>query len=145
MKPNIRFYVSVGKEESATVTIGKVKFYLKYIRYDNEAIYFDILCPVLNLDQYQDCFILSKTKKIQYIFIIGDDKCYIEIPYTKSISSKTYRKIIRKVFNSDTFKKYYIELANHIKDDINSELVEAEEKARVLRNQISLIENSEID
>lgn len=144
MKLTIRFYETAGKEKSATVTIGKVKFYLKYIRYDKETVYFDMNCPILDLGQYQDCFIFIKANKIQHIFI-EDDAYNIEIPYTKSVSSKTYKEIIRTVFNSATFKKYYTEFANYIKDDINSELVEAEEKARVLRNQLSLIENSEID
>lgn len=101
-------------------------------------------CPLLDLNQYQYCFIYVNANKIQE-FCRDDDYYNPEIPYIKSVSSKTYREIIRKVFNSDTFKKYYTELANCIKDNINSELVEAEEKARVLRNQISLIENSEID
>lgn len=143
MKPNIRFYKS-SEDESATVTIGKVKFYLKHIGYGKRTISLDMNCPVLNLNQYQYCFIYVNTNKIQE-FCKDNNYYNLEIPYTNPISSKTYREIIRKVFNSDTFKKYYIELANHIKDDINSELVEAEEKARVLRNQLSLIENSEID
>lgn len=144
MKPKIRFYVSVDKEESATVTIGKVKFYLKYIKYGKKTISFNMNCPLLGLNQYQYCFIYVNANKIQE-FCRDDDYYNPEIPYIKPISSKTYREIIRKVFNSDTFKKYYTELANCIKDNINSELVEAEEKARVLRNQLSLIENSEID
>lgn len=143
MKPKIRFYKS-SEDESATVTIGKVKFYLKYIKYGKKTISFDMNCPLLDLNQYQYCFIYVNANKIQE-FCRDDDYYNPEIPYIKSVSSKTYREIIRKVFNSDTFKKYYTELVNCIKDDINSELVEAEEKARVLRNQLSLIENSEID
>lgn len=143
MKPNIRFY-KASEDESATVTIGKVKFYLKYIRYDKDTVYFDMDCPILDLCQYQDCFIFVKSNKIQYIFI-EDDRYDLEIPYIKPVSSNTYKEIIRKVFNSDTFKKYYTEFTNYIKDNINNELVEAEEKARVLRNQLSLIEASTID
>lgn len=37
MKPKIRFYKS-SEDESATVTIGKVKFYLKYIKYGKKTI-----------------------------------------------------------------------------------------------------------
>lgn len=143
MKPKIRFY-KTSEDESATVTIGKVKFYLKYIKYGKKTISFDMNCPVLDLNQYQYCFIYVNANKIQE-FCRDDDYYNLEIPYIKPVSSNTYREIIRKVFNSDTFKKYYTELVNCIKDDINSELVEAEEKARVLRNQLSLIENSEID
>lgn len=143
MKPNIRFYKS-SEGESATVAIGKVNFYLKYIRYDKETVYFDMDCPILDLCQYQDCFIFVKSNKIQHIYI-EDDYYNIEIPYIKSVSNKTYKETIRKFFNSDTFKNYYTEFSNYIKDNINSELVEVEEKTRVLRNQLSLIENSEID
>ena len=143
MKPNIRFYKS-SEDESATVTIGKVKFYLKNIKYGKKTISFDMNCPVLDQDQYQYCFIYVNANKIQE-FCKDNNYYNLEIPYTNPISSKTYREIIRKVFNSNTFKKYYTELANCIKDDINSELVEAEEKARVLRNQLSLIEASTID
>ena len=63
MKPKIRFY-KASEDESATVTIGKVKFYLKYIRYDKETVYFDMDCPILDLCQYQDCFIFVKSNKI---------------------------------------------------------------------------------
>lgn len=143
MKPNIRFY-KTSEDESATVTIGKVKFYLKNIKYGKKTISFDMNCPVLDQDQYQYCFIYVNANKIQE-FCKDNNYYNLEIPYTNPISSKTYREIIRKVFNSNTFKKYYTELANCIKDDINSELVEAEEKARVLRNQLSLIEASTID
>lgn len=143
MKPNIRFY-KTSEDESANVTIGKVKFYLKNIKYGKKTISFDMNCPVLDLNQYQYCFIYVNANKIQD-FCKDNNYYNLEIPYTNPISSKTYREIIRKVFNSNTFNKYYIELANCIKDDINSELVEAEEKARVLRNQLSLIEASTID
>lgn len=143
MKPKIRFY-KTSEDESATVTIGKVKFYLEYIKYGKKSIAFYMNCPVLDQDQYQYCFIYVNANKIQE-FCRDGDYYNLEIPYIKPVSSNTYREIIRKVFNSDTFKKYYTNFANCIKDDINSELVEAEEKARVLRNQLSLIENSEID
>lgn len=39
MKPNIRFYETVGKLRSATVTIGRVKIYLHVIEWETPREY----------------------------------------------------------------------------------------------------------
>lgn len=142
MKPKIRFYKS-SEDESATVTIGKVKFYLKYIKYGKKTIAFDMNCPVLDQDQYMGCYIYVNANKIQE-FCMKNSKDSLEIPYTKSISNKTYREIIRKVFNSYTFINNYMNVLLKKIFGIDNKLLKLQNQIDELKDKQSKLMDSQI-
>ena len=137
MKPNIRFYETVGKLKSATVTIGKVKIYLHNIEWDNpRELWFTITCPELGIDPYAHV-IYVKHKVLSCCVFGWDSNKEIKLPYENKISKKTYRDVIRKVFTSDYFKSKYFKIIANKTQDIEHEIIEMENKVVKLQEKIA--------
>lgn len=141
MKPKIRFYETIGKPRSATVTIGKVKIYLHNIEWENpRELWFTMTCPELDIDpQSQAIFIKNKTLSC-YLFVSNIEK--IETSYENKISKKTYRDVIRKVFTSDYFKSKYFKIIVNKTHDIEHEIIEMENKVVELQKSITELRNT---
>lgn len=141
MKPKIRFYETIGKPRSATVTIGKVKIYLHNIEWENpRELWFTMACPELDIDpQSQAIFIKNKTLSC-YLFVSNIEK--IETSYENKISKKTYRGVIRKVFTSDYFKSKYFKIIVNKTRDIEHEIIEMENKVVELQKSITELRNT---
>lgn len=141
MKPKIRFYETIGKPRSATVTIGKVKIYLHNIEWENpRELWFTMTCPGLDIGpQSQAIFIKNKTLSC-YLFVSGTEK--IETSYENKISKKTYRSVIRKVFTSDYFKSKYFKIIVNKTHDIEHEIIEMENKVVELQKSITELRNT---
>lgn len=141
MKPKIRFYETIGKPRSATVTIGKVKIYLHNIEWENpRELWFTMTCPELDIDpQSQVIFIKNKTLSC-YLFVSNIEK--IETSYENKISKKTYRDVIRKVFTSDYFKSKYFKIIVNKTHDIEHEIIEMENKVVELQKSITELRNT---
>lgn len=141
MKPKIRFYKTIGKPRSATVTIGKVKIYLHNIEWETpRELWFTMTCPELDIDpQSQAIFIKNKTLSC-YLFVSNIEK--IETSYENKISKKTYRDVIRKVFTSDYFKSKYFKIIVNKTHDIEHEIIEMENKVVELQKSITELRNT---
>lgn len=141
MKPKIRFYETIGKPRSATVTIGKVKIYLHNIEWETpRELWFTMTCPELDIDpQSQAIFIKNKTLSC-YLFVSNIEK--IETSYENKISKKTYRDVIRKVFTSDYFKSKYFKIIVNKTHDIEHEIIEMENKVVELQKSITELRNT---
>lgn len=141
MKPKIRFYETIGKPRSATVTIGKVKIYLHNIEWETpRELWFTMACPELDIDpQSQAIFIKNKTLSC-YLFVSNIEK--IETSYENKISKKTYRDVIRKVFTSDYFKSKYFKIIVNKTHDIEHEIIEMENKVVELQKSITELRNT---
>lgn len=141
MKPKIRFYETIGKPRSATVTIGKVKIYLHNIEWETpRELWFTMTCPELDIDpQSQVIFIKNKTLSC-YLFVSSIEK--IETSYETKISKKTYRDVIRKVFTSDYFKSEYFKIIVNKTHDIEHEIIEMENKVVELQKSITELRNT---
>ena len=141
MKPKVRFYETIGKPRSATVTIGKVKIYLHDIKWETpRELWFTMTCPELDIDpQSQAIFIKNKTLSC-YLFVNNIEK--IETPYENKISKKTYRDVIRKVFTSDYFKSKYFKIIVNKTHDIEHEIIEMENKVVELQKSITELRNT---
>lgn len=150
MKPKIRFYETIGKPKSATITIGKVKIYLHNIEWENpRGLWFTVTCPELDIDPYAH-IIYAKHKVLSCcLFEYFSDK--IEIPYENKISKKTYRDVIRKVFTSDKFVNKYMNIlldkiydVDHEVTDIEDKIVKLQEKIANLKDKQSKLMDSQI-
>ena len=150
MKPSIRFYETIGKPRSATVTIGKVKIYLRNIEWENpRELWFTMTCPELDIDsQSQAIFIQNK---ILSCYLFGGNIEKIETFYENKISKKTYRDVIRKVFTSDKFVNNYMNILlnkihyiNHETTDMENRIVNLQEKIAKLKDKQSKLMNSQI-
>lgn len=141
MKPEIRFYETIGKPRSATVTIGKVKIYLHNIEWENpRELWFTMTCPELDIDpQSQAIFIKNKTLSC---YLFGGNIEKIETSYENKISKKTYRDVIRKVFTSDYFKSKYFKIIVNKTHDIEHEIIEMENKVVELQKSIIELRNT---
>ena len=141
MKPKIRFYETIGKPRSATVTIGKVEIYLHNIEWETpRELWFTMTCPELDIDpQSQAIFIKNKTLSC-YLFVSNIEK--IETSYENKISKKTYRDVIRKVFTSDYFKSKYFKIIVNKTHDIEHEIIEMENKVVELQKSITELRNT---
>lgn len=141
MKPEIRFYETIGKPRSATVTIGKVKIYLHNIEWENpRELWFTVTCPELDIDpQSQAIFIKNKTLSC---YLFGGNIEKIETSYENKISKKTYRDVIRKVFTSDYFKSRYFKIIVNKTHDIEHEIIEMENKVVELQKSITELRNT---
>lgn len=141
MKPEIRFYETIGKPRSATVTIGKVKIYLHNIEWENpRELWFTVTCPELDIDpQSQAIFIKNKTLSC---YLFGGNIEKIETSYENKISKKTYRDVIRKVFTSDYFKSRYFKIIVNKTRDIEHEIIEMENKVVELQKSITELRNT---
>lgn len=150
MKPNIRFYETIGKPRSATVTIGKVKIYLHDIKWEtHRELWFTMTCPELDIDsQSQAIFIKNKTLSC---YLFGGNIEKIETSYENKISKKTYRDVIRKVFTLDKFVNNYMNILldkiydiDHETTDIENRIVNLTEKIAELKNTQSTLMDSQI-
>ena len=141
MKPKIRFYETVGKLRSATVTIGRVKIYLHNIEWENpRELWFTMTCPELDIDsQSQAIFLKYKTLSC---YLFGGNIEKIETSYENKISKKTYRDVIRKVFTSDYFKSKYFKIIVNKTHDIEHEIIEMENKVVELQKSITELRNT---
>lgn len=141
MKPEIRFYETIGKPRSATVTIGKIKIYLHNIEWENpRELWFTMTCPELDIDpQSQAIFIKNKTLSC---YLFGSNIEKIETSYENKISKKTYRDVIRKVFTSDYFKSKYFKIIINKTHDIEHEIIEMENKVVELQKSITELRNT---
>lgn len=141
MKPKIRFYETIGKPRSATVTIGKVKIYLHNIEWETpRVLWFTMTCPELDIDlQSQAIFIENKTLSC---YLFGSNIEKIETPYENKIFKKTYRDVIRKVFTSDYFKSKYFKIIVNKTHDIEHEIIEMENKVVKLQKSITELRNT---
>lgn len=141
MKPEIRFYETIGKPRSATVTIGKIKIYLHNIEWENpRELWFTMTCPELDIDpQSQAIFIKNKTLSC---YLFGGNIEKIETSYENKISKKTYRDVIRKVFTSDYFKSKYFKIIVNKTHDIEHEIIEMENKVVELQKSIIELRNT---
>lgn len=141
MKPKIRFYETIGKPRSATVTIGKVKIYLHNIEWETpRELWFTMACPELDIDpQSQAIFIKNKTLSC---YLFGGNIEKIETSYENKISKKTYRDVIRKVFTSDYFKSKYFKIIVNKTHDIEHEIIEMENKVVELQKSITELRNT---
>lgn len=141
MKPEIRFYETIGKPRSATVTIGKIKIYLHNIEWENpRELWFTMTCPELDIDpQSQAIFIKNKTLSC---YLFGGNIEKIETSYENKISKKTYRDVIRKVFTSDYFKSRYFKIIVNKTHDIEHEIIEMENKVVELQKSITELRNT---
>lgn len=140
-KPKIRFYTTVNKKLTATVTIGEVKIYLDDIEWDNpRELWFTMACPELDIDpQSQAIFIKNK---ILSCYLFGSSIEKIEISYENKISKKTYRDVIRKVFTSDYFKSKYFKIIVNKTHDIEHEIIEMKNKVVELQKSITELRNT---
>lgn len=150
MKPKIRFYETIGKPRSATVTIGKIKIYLHNIEWENpRELWFTMTCPELDIDpQSQAIFIKNKTLSC---YLFGGNIEKIETSYENKISKKTYRDVIRKVFTSDKFVNNYMNIlldkiydVDHEVTDIEDKIVKLQEKIAKLNDKQSKLMDSQI-
>jgi len=141
MKPKIRFYETIGKPRSATITIGKVKIYLHNIEWETpRELWFTMTCPELDIDpQSQAIFIKNKTLSC---YLFGGNIEKIETSYENKISKKTYRDVIRKVFTSDYFKSKYFKIIVNKTHDIEHEIIEMENKVVELQKSITELRNT---
>lgn len=141
MKPKIRFYETIGKPRSATVTIGKVKIYLHNIEWETpRELWFTMTCPELDIDpQSQAIFIENKTLSC---YLFGGNIEKIETSYENKISKKIYRDVIRKVFTSDYFKSKYFKIIVNKTHDIEHEIIEMENKVVELQKSITELRNT---
>lgn len=150
MNPKIRFYETIGKLRSATVTIGRVKIYLHNIEWENpRELWFTMTCPELDIDsQSQAIFLKYKTLSC---YLFGGNIEKIETSYENKISKKTYRDVIRKVFISDKFVNNYMNiLFNKIYNidyevtDMENRIVNLQEKIAKLKDTQSTLMDSQI-
>lgn len=150
MKPNIRFYETVGKEKSATVTIGKVKIYLHNIEWENpRGLWFTVTCPELEIDPYAQ--VIHVKHKVLSCNLLGGNIEEIETSYENKISKKTYKDVIRKAFTSDKFINNYMNiLLERIYGidfeiaDVENEIDKLQEKIVKLKDTQSKLNNSQI-
>lgn len=142
MKPKIRFYETIGKPKSATVTIGKVKIYLHNIEWENpRELWFTVTCPKLDIDPYAHV-IYAKHKVLSCcLFDYFSDK--IEIPYENKISKKTYRDVIRKAFTSDKFINTYMNILSNKIYDIDHEVTDMEDIIVKLQEKIANLKDKQ--
>ena len=151
MKPNVRFYKTIGKPKSATVTIGKVKIYLHSIEWENpRELWFIMTCPELDIEPYAQV-IYVKHKVLSCCVFGWDSDKKIEMPYENKISKKTYRDVIRKVFTSDKFVNNYMNILldkiyyiDRIVTDTENIIVNLQEKIAKLRDKQSKLMDSQI-
>jgi hypothetical protein len=150
MKPKIRFYKTIGKPKSATITIGKVKIYLHDIEWETpRELWFTVTCPELDIDPY--AHVIYAKHKVLSSNLFGGNIDKIEIPYENKISKKTYRDVIRKVFTSDKFVNNYMSILldkiyyiDHIVTDTENIIVNLQEKIAKLRDKQSKLMDSQI-
>ena len=152
MKPNIRFYETIGKPNSATITIGKIKIYLHNIEWENpRELWFTMACPDLDIDPFSQV-IYVKNKVLSCCVFGWDSDKKIEMPYENKISKKTYRGVIRKVFTSDKFVNNYTNILldkiyniDHETTDMENRIVKLTEKIAELKDkQLKLMESQVI-
>ena len=152
MKPNIRFYKKIGKPNSATVTIGKIKIYLHNIEWENpRELWFTLSCPDLDVDPFSQV-IYVKNKVLSCCVFRWDSDKKIEMPYENKISKKTYRGVIRKVFTSDKFVNNYTSILldkiydiDHETTDLENRIVNLTEKIAELKDKkLKLMESQDI-
>lgn len=150
MKAKIRFYETIGKLRSATVTIGRVKIYLHNIEWETpRELWFTMTCPELDIDpQSQAIFIKNKTLSC---YLFGSNIEKIETSYENKISKKTYRDVIRKVFISDKFVNNYMNILfnkiyniDHEVTDMENRIVNLQEKIAKLKDTQSTLVDSQI-
>ena len=143
MKPKIRFYKTIGKPKSATVTIGKVKIYLHNIEWENpRVLWFTITSPELDIDSYAHV-IYVKHKVLSCCVFRWDSDKEVKLPYENKISKKTYRDVIRKVFTSDYFKSKYFKIVANKTHDIEHEIIEMENKVVELQEKIANLKDKQ--
>lgn len=141
MKPKIRFYETIGKPRSATVTIGKVKIYLHNIEWETpRELWFTMTCPELDIDPQSQAICIKNKTLSCYLFVSNIEK--IETSYENKISKKTYRDVIRKVFTSDYFKSKYFKIIVNKTHDIEHEIIEMENKVVELQKSITELRNT---
>ena len=143
MKPNIRFYETVGKLRSATVTIGRVKIHLHNIKWETpRELWFTMTCPELDIDpQSQAIFIKNKTLSC---YLFGGNIEKIETSYENKISKKTYRDVIRKVFTSDKFVNNYTNILLDKIYDIDHEITDMENRIVKLTEKIAELKDKQL-
>ena len=154
MKAKIRFYTLADGEISATIYFNKIKFNLHQIEwnlFNGGNIRFDLNCPALGIESYCPQWIDTKgifpfhngwvtywqwikfdenrhTSVVKNI-VIGDIKFLSDLMPSK----KTYRKIIRKIFNS----KEFIEI---FQKEITSSKLKLEKKINKHKKEIIELE-----
>lgn len=150
MKPNIRFYETIGKLRSANVTIGKIKIHLHNIEWETpRELWFTMTCPELDINsQSQAIFIKNK---ILSCYLFGGNIEKIETSYENKISKKTYRDVIKKVFTSDKLINNYMNILldkifyiDHKVTDIENIIVNLQEKIAKLKDTQSTLMKSQI-
>ena len=144
MKPNIRFYETIGKPKSATITIGKIKIYLHNIEWENpRELWFTTTCPDLDIDPFSQV-IYVKHKVLSCCVFGWDSDKKIEMPYENKISKKTYRGVIRKVFTSDKFVNNYTNILSDKIYDIDHETTDMENRIVKLTEKIAELKDKKL-
>lgn len=140
MKPNIRFYTTVNKKLTATITVGEVKIYLHNIEWENpRELWFTMTCPELGIDP-QAQTISVKRKILQYTWYKNYD---IEMSCNDKVSKQTYKDIIRKVFTSDQFINNYMNVLLERIYGIDFKVSDAENKIDMLQGKIAKLRDNQ--
>lgn len=136
MKPKIRFYTTVNKRLTATVTIGEVKIYLDDIEWDNpRELWFIMACPMLDVNPRAQV-ISVKRKILQYTWFKNYD---VEMSCNGKISKETYKEIIKKVFTSEQFINNYMNALIEKICGIDFKVSDVENKIDMLQEKNSKI------
>lgn len=142
MKPNIRFYETIDKPRSATVTISEIKIYLHNIEWENpRELWFTMTSPGLDIDS-QSQAIFTKNKTLSCYLFKGNIE-EIETSYKNKISKKTYRSVIRKVFTSDIFANKYMNILLNKIYDIDHETTDIENRIVNLTEKIAKLKDTQ--
>lgn len=140
MKPIIRFYTTVNKKLTATITVGEVKIYLDNIEWENpRELWFTMTCPMLDINLRAQT-ISVKRKMLQYTWYKNYD---IEMSCNDKISKETYKDISRKVFTSDQFINNYMNALLERIYGIDFEITDAKNKIDKLQEKIVKLKDTQ--
>jgi len=145
MKAKIRYYENKETREIyATVNLDKIKIYLRDICWDvsDGWIQFDMWSKNL-IDNYWGQFIAIDNDKFIKWHIQTFDNAVVGVQGNSYVSCKTYRKIIRQLFDSDNFENIIkkqiskkLKILNIKRSKIIKELTKIDEKISNLKTYI---------